>query len=75
MKKIMLTAFAAVCLCVLSGCSIGAWVNETTGPNGTTINSVTVNKGTVLAFNPTTGLLCIDASGTGSCTLTTTPAQ
>lgn len=73
MKKIIITAIAAAFACLLSGCSIGARVVETTGPNGTTINSLTVNKGTVFEFNPQTGLLCIDAAGGSSCSLTAYP--
>ena len=73
MKTLYITATAVAFACLLSGCSIGARVVETTGPNGTTINSLTVNKGTVFEFNPQTGLLCIDASGGSSCSLTAYP--
>ncbi|EOD3173623.1 hypothetical protein P7U51_000638 [Citrobacter freundii] len=65
MKKTIALTGAMLC-CLLSGCT-GARVVETTTAKGTTLSTVRVSGGTELTFNQQSGLLCIDATGSGAC--------
>ncbi|KDF18361.1 hypothetical protein [Citrobacter europaeus] len=66
MKSTIVLTGVTLCCLLLSGCS-GARVVETTTTAGTTLSTVRVSGGTELTFNQQSGLLCIDATGSGAC--------